>query len=271
VVTLQPGGSRPPLFCLHSGVGFALPYVGLARHVGEDHPMYGIQAPGITELAPAPGSVREMAAEHVALIKKVRPTGPYHLLGWSFGGTLVHEIAVQLQEAGDEVGLVANLDSYPRTPDQEVGDDQTLLGWVVELVGHDKSEFAGRELTPGDVVDVLRRGDSPMAALGEERVLAMLETMRNNGRLMSEHEPRTFTGRMELFVASANLSDAQVAERAAQWAPHVDGTVAVHQVPCAHDYMMHADPLALVGAAVAAELRRLHMTAALAGAGGGAS
>ncbi|WNF28008.1 amino acid adenylation domain-containing protein [Streptomyces sp. C11-1] len=268
VVPLKPTGTRPPLFCLHSGVGFALPYVGLARHIGDDHPIYGIQAPSITELAPLPGSVREMAAQYAALIKEVRPQGPYHLLGWSFGGSLAYEIAVELQRGGDEVGLVADLDSYPRTKDDEVGDDQSLLGWVVELVGHDKSEFAGRELTPADVVGVLRRGNSPMAALGEERVLAMLATMRNNGRLLSEYEPRAFEGKLDLFVATANLSDPEIADRVGQWTPHVkDARVAVHQVPCSHDYMMHPDPLALVGAAVAAELRRLHMTAALAAGG----
>ncbi|MFE0171831.1 amino acid adenylation domain-containing protein [Streptomyces sp. NPDC059002] len=263
VVRLKPGGSRPPLFCLHSGVGFALPYVGLARHIGDDHPIYGIQAPSITELAPLPGSVREMAAQYAELIQKVQPSGPYHLLGWSFGGCLAHEVAVQLEDAGEEVALLADLDSYPRTAEEEAGDDQTLLGWVIELVGEDASRFGGRELTPDDVLTALREGESPMAALGEEKVLAMLRTMRNNGRLMNEFRPRAFRGRMQLFVASANASDAEVAERSATWAPYVAGGVETHQVPCSHDYMMHPDPLALVGSAVAAELQRLHLTAAL--------
>ncbi|MFD5886499.1 amino acid adenylation domain-containing protein [Streptomyces sp. NPDC060334] len=262
VVTLKPTGTRPGLFCLHSGVGFALPYVGLARHIGEDYPIHGIQAPSITELGPLPGSVKEMAAHYVELIKKTQPEGPYHLLGWSFGGTLAYETAVQLQEGGDEVGLVANLDSYPRTPEEEVGDDQSLLGWVVELVGHDKSEFAGRELTPRDVVDVLERGNSPMAALGEERVLAMLATMRNNGKLLGGYRPGTLHGRLQLFVASAGLSPDEVAAKVAGWAPHVDGVIEAQEVPCSHDYMMHPDPLALIGTAIAAGLARLHMTAA---------
>ncbi|MEU9359840.1 amino acid adenylation domain-containing protein [Streptomyces sp. NPDC048301] len=267
VVRLKPTGSRPPLFCLHSGVGFALPYVGLARHLGEDRPIYGIQAPSISELAPLPESVGEMAAHYAALIREIQPDGPYHLLGWSFGGCLAHEVAVCLQENGGEVALLADLDSYPRGPEEEAGDDQTLLGWVIELVGQDASRFAGRELTAQDVVTALREGGSPMAALGEEKVLAMLETMRNNGRLMSAFTPRTFRGRMQLFVASAELSESEVADRAALWAPHVEGPVDVHQVPCGHDYMMHPDPLALVGTALAAELQRLQMVSALRGSG----
>jgi thioesterase domain-containing protein/aryl carrier-like protein len=263
VLRLKPTGSRPPLFCLHSGVGFALPYIGLARHIGADYPLFGIQAPSITELAPLPSSLREMAAQYVELIKRVRPQGPYHLLGWSFGGSLAYEIAVQLQEGGEQVGLLANLDSYPRTAQQEEGDDQTLLGWVVELVGHDKSAFAGRPLTPDDVIEALRRRNSPMARLGEARVRAMLEAMRGNGRLLNAFEPRGFTGRMQLFVASANLTDQQVEARAELWRPHVAGGVDIQRVPCGHDYMMHPDPLALVGAAAAAELQRVHMAASL--------
>ncbi|MGW7446189.1 amino acid adenylation domain-containing protein [Kitasatospora sp. NPDC054795] len=269
VLALRPGGDRPPLFCLHSGVGFALPYLGLARHIGAEYPIYGVQAPSITELAPLADDLRSMAAEYVKIIRRVRPEGPYHLLGWSFGGSLAYEIAVQLQEAGAEVGLLANLDSYPRTAAQEEGDDQSLLGWVVELVGQDKAAFAGRELTPDDVVAVLQQGDSPMARLGTERVFAMLRSMRNNGALLNGFEPRPFKGRMQLFVASANLSPEQVEQQAARWRPHVDGGVDVHQVPCSHDYMMHPDPLALIGGAVAAELQRAHLTAAL--RAGGAS
>ncbi|GHF80856.1 hypothetical protein GCM10018790_68250 [Kitasatospora xanthocidica] len=269
VLALRPGGDRPPLFCLHSGVGFALPYLGLARHIGAEYPIYGIQAPSITELAPLAADLRSMAAEYVKIVRRVRPEGPYHLLGWSFGGSLAYEIAVQLQEAGAEVGLLANLDSYPRTAAQEEGDDQSLLGWVVELVGQDKSAFAGRELTPDDVVEVLRSSDSPMARLGTERIFAMLSSMRNNGSLLNGFDPRPFKGRMQLFVASANLSPEQVEQQAGRWRPHVEGGVDVHQVPCSHDYMMHPDPLALIGGAVAAELQRAHLTAAL--RAGGAS
>ncbi|MGW1818011.1 thioesterase domain-containing protein [Streptomyces sp. NPDC002125] len=204
-----------------------------------------------------------MAARYAEIIREIQPSGPYHLLGWSFGGCLAHEVAVCLREGGGEVALLADLDSYPRGAEEEVGDDQTLLGWVIELVGQDASRFAGRELTPDDVVAALREGGSPMAALGEEKVLAMLETMRNNGRLMSRFTPRGFTGRMQLFVASANLSESEVAERAALWEPHVEGPVVVHQVPCGHDYMMHPEPLALVGSALAAEFQRLRMASAL--------
>lgn len=97
LLCMKPTGSRPPVFCLHSGVGFALSYMPLIRHLGAERPVYGIQAPYVVEGAPLPTSIEETAAEYIRLIKKVRPEGPYHLLGWSLGGLLAYEIAVQLR------------------------------------------------------------------------------------------------------------------------------------------------------------------------------
>ena len=54
-----------------------------------------------------------MAADYLDLIRKIQPSGPYNLLGWSFGGLVAHAIATKLQAAGEEVALLALLDSYP--------------------------------------------------------------------------------------------------------------------------------------------------------------
>jgi thioesterase domain-containing protein len=94
---MKPGGDRAPLFCVHSGVGFALPYLGLAKHLGAEYPLYGLQDPSVTELAPPPRSVVEMADDYIRRIKRVQPEGPYHVMGWSFGGIVAYEIAARLQ------------------------------------------------------------------------------------------------------------------------------------------------------------------------------
>jgi aryl carrier-like protein len=99
MLCIRPTGSLPPVFCVHSGVGFSLPYLPLARHIGAEHPIYGIQAPCVVDCAPLPGSVEEIAADYIRMIKKVRPEGPYHLLGWSFGGPIVYEMSVSCRSS----------------------------------------------------------------------------------------------------------------------------------------------------------------------------
>ena len=57
-----------------------------------------------------------LVGDYVDQIRKVQPTGPYHLLGWSMGGHLAHAVAASLRQAGDEVPLLAVLDAYPVEP-----------------------------------------------------------------------------------------------------------------------------------------------------------
>jgi thioesterase domain-containing protein len=61
-------------------------------------------------LEPA-STVAEIAAEYVALIRQVRPHGPYLLAGYSFGGLLAYEAARLLREAGETVAEVILFDT----------------------------------------------------------------------------------------------------------------------------------------------------------------
>ncbi|QQQ79078.1 amino acid adenylation domain-containing protein [Saccharothrix sp. 6-C] len=254
VLRMKPG-SGPALFCLHSGVGFALPYIGLAPHVGPDTPLIGLQSPSITELAELPTSLGQLASDYIDLIRSIQPTGPYHLLGWSFGGILAHEVAARLEADGERVGVLANLDAYPPSRHDPHGDEQAMLGWVVELVGHDRSEFAGRDITSRDVVEALRRDGSPLAGLGDERVLAMIEVMKVHSRFSERYRPSRYDGEVLLFAASGELAEDELAERIDLWTPHV-GALRVQHLPGGHDHMMDPGHLARIGAAVAAGMAR---------------
>ncbi|MEV5975417.1 amino acid adenylation domain-containing protein [Streptomyces sp. NPDC052114] len=262
VLCMKPTGSRPPVFCLHSGVGFALSYMPLTPHLGAEHPVYGIQAPYVVDGAPLPTSIEETAAEYIGMIKKVRPEGPYHLLGWSLGGLLAFEIAVQLRAAGDEVGLVANLDSYPRAAGDPAAegadqDEQAKLAWLLEGIGHDPAGFGDRPLVVGDVIDALRRDDSPLAQMGEERMARMVGLMSNHPVLHARYTPRRYDGTMRLFVAGRTDTGEPAPDLSELWRPYV-GTLDVHRIDCDHDALLDPGALAEVGPALAAELDRLH-------------
>jgi thioesterase domain-containing protein len=44
-------------------------------------------------------------------IQTLQPNGPYYLGGYSFGGVVAFEMARQLQEQGEQVGILVVLDS----------------------------------------------------------------------------------------------------------------------------------------------------------------
>lgn len=70
-----------------------------------------------------------MAAYYIEALRRVQPSGPYFLGGWSFGGLVAFEMAQQLQKAGDEVALLAMLDTVAPVPGNtpSVGDSFRFL------------------------------------------------------------------------------------------------------------------------------------------------
>ena len=107
LVPLRPGGSKPPLFLMHSHGGNVLEYYPLAELLGDDQPVYALQARGLDGRIVKDPSIEEMASNYLEEIRSLQPEGPYFLGGFCFGGLLAIEVAQQLVAAGDEVALLA--------------------------------------------------------------------------------------------------------------------------------------------------------------------
>jgi phthiocerol/phenolphthiocerol synthesis type-I polyketide synthase E len=111
LVPIQPNGSRPPFFCFHGAGGNVLIYRDLAKHLGPDQPVYGLQSKGLDGSCPPLTNVEEMAALYVKEIRMHQPHGPYFLGGYCGGGTIAFEAAQQLVKQGEKVGLLALFDT----------------------------------------------------------------------------------------------------------------------------------------------------------------
>jgi thioesterase domain-containing protein len=241
LLPIRPTGTKLPLFCIHDAGGFSWPYSKLIRHIPVEHPIYGLQARNLTQRARRPRSIDEMAADYLALIRKIQPAGPYNLLGWSFGGLVAHAIATQLQAAGEEVALLALLDSYPMPRES------------AQAVFEDDSENLSRQVAINPIMnllDVLRR--EGLTTLKEHHYEAIMDTFMNNTRLMRSFGPQLYRGDMLLFVAAVS----EVKPPVEVWRSCVTGEIKVLPIECAHDNMMDPIPAEKVGAAVAAELDR---------------
>jgi amino acid adenylation domain-containing protein len=112
LVPIQPNGSKPPLFCVHGGGGGVLRFYDLARHLGPEQPLYGIQAQGFDGNRQCQARVEDMAAHYIDEIRSVQPQGPYFLAGYSFGGMVAFEMAQQLTAAGQEPPLVILFETF---------------------------------------------------------------------------------------------------------------------------------------------------------------
>ncbi|WP_302475267.1 non-ribosomal peptide synthase/polyketide synthase [Pseudomonas koreensis] len=103
---------RAPLFCIHAGFGTVFDYEPLARRLSGRRQVLAIQSRMLLDPAFSDTSLESMASDYVAQIREQQPQGPYHLLGWSLGGTLAMLMAAQLEQAGQQVKFVGLVDSF---------------------------------------------------------------------------------------------------------------------------------------------------------------
>ena len=102
-------GTGVPLCCIHEGLGLSWSYRALGDYL--DCPIIGInQIPQNGEAEP--GSIRSMAKNYADRLQAVYPAGPYKLLGWSFGGVVAHELAIELRRRGCVVQRLVLLDPH---------------------------------------------------------------------------------------------------------------------------------------------------------------
>ncbi|HMY74787.1 MAG TPA: amino acid adenylation domain-containing protein, partial [Blastocatellia bacterium] len=101
LVPLRPLGNRPPLFLAPPGSTTVLRFNPLVRQLDADWPVYGLAYRGLDGQAEAHDRMEEMAAYHLAEIRKLQPRGPYFLAGICFGAHLMLELAQQLRAAGE--------------------------------------------------------------------------------------------------------------------------------------------------------------------------
>ena len=113
LVPLKPHGSRPPLFVVAAGDGNIIGFAPLARHLSAEQPLYVLQPSGLDGRHPLDRGIEAMADRYLAALRKVQPHGPYLLAGRCNGATVAFEMAQRLRSAGEEVPLLAALDSDP--------------------------------------------------------------------------------------------------------------------------------------------------------------
>jgi thioesterase domain-containing protein len=113
LVLLKPGTDAPPIFITHGLGGNVMELTELAKHMRTNHPIYGIQARGLDEVETPHDRIEDMAQYYLDFIRRIQPKGPYFLIGLSVGGLIQLEIAQRLSESGEEIGLLALLDTWP--------------------------------------------------------------------------------------------------------------------------------------------------------------
>jgi thioesterase domain-containing protein/acyl carrier protein len=252
-IAVRAGGTRPPLFVIHNGLGEVFFARRLARHLGSDQPLYALQPPQGDALM-ASASLDELARAYIAAAKRVQSEGPYMLYGDCLGGLIAFEMAAQMVDAGDKVGLLAVGDVVAPSLVKRV-DDLTTRGqieiparYAVRLARQASALRGGtvRATTAASVVLVareLRRGGSLLRwrmSRDERRRrridTEMLRRVDALAKLFTSYSPsRRFSGGTLVISSSDTWSFWGLQpEHSLGWARDVDGPLREVKLACMH-------------------------------------
>ncbi|MEU5808656.1 SDR family NAD(P)-dependent oxidoreductase [Streptomyces sp. NPDC047718] len=252
VTTLRPplaGSERPPLFTFHPAGGPTSVYLPLIGLLPAEQPVYGLER--VDEL----GTMEEKAAHYRTLIRDLQPEGPYHLLGWSFGGCLAYEVACQLRQEGRGIGFLGLIDTIlppalPQSDSREFLLERfgRFAEYIEKTYGH-RLDLPYEELaaTPDDQqIDVVMR---LVAEAGLDMSPGIMEHQRTSyvdARVGERYVPRPQEGHVVLYRArqpqllTAALDPRYLRQDAdLGWAP-LCGTLEI--VPVEGDHLSVIDP-----------------------------
>jgi thioesterase domain-containing protein len=242
--------------------GNVLEYYDLARHLGSDQPFYAFQSRGLDGAQTPHVRIEDMAAHYVKELREFQPEGPYFIGGRSLGGIIAFEMARQLKAQGQEIGLLALLDSYPvghtklsakqdsskselrhylRKAGAHISNMRTLS--LSEKFGYliDKSQYLPIRIKSRIWRTIYRSYQS----LGQEVPRALRDVEEFNWLAAREYTPHFYDGQITLFWASKDLR--AKFDLLEGWQALAIGGMEVHEVPGTHLDMIkepHVEELA---------------------------
>jgi len=197
LIRLHAGGKGRPIFLLPGAGGNVLYYYQLAKHLGQNRPVYGLQSVGLDGATPPLTTIEEIARHNIDRIRETQMHGPYLIAGHSFGGKVAFEMGQQLRDADQEVGLVALFDTpapvFQRIADRQNWDDAR---WLVQIV-REIEEFLRIDLnTPYDELHLLS---------DDERLKYVIERIERSGWWIPGGDSLQLRGHLQVYKTNYQI------------------------------------------------------------------
>jgi thioesterase domain-containing protein/acyl carrier protein len=267
LVPIQPRGDKPPFFCVHGVGGEVLSYSSLAARLPPDQPFIGVRSRGHDGVEEPLQTIEEQAALYVAEMVAYHPDGPYYLGGYSHGGRVALEMALQLQAQGRPVAFLGIIDTWPF--DYHGRGVVYSARWLANL-----PRWLWYELRESDLKANLSRGRRAAAVIGRRLGLArgsagpdiadvvdvselpahVQRLFQTNFAAFRAYKPRArYRGTLTLFRATGqplfSVHDPDLG-----WGQVTDGRVVVRPIPGNHTSLLSEPRVARLAAELTAAL-----------------
>jgi surfactin family lipopeptide synthetase C len=261
VISLNESSCTRKLFIVHPLLGVASPYTALAAALADVRRCYGVQAPDSFEDWDLE-TIAERVAFYADAIVREQPEGPYDISGWSSGGWLAYEVAVELARRGAAVAsmsildVIPPLDEFKQIPSTYYGPIKGLyhrslkMDWAA-LDGLDEAEGIERVLAEARAQALIPAG------LGDNDARRHFRYLRNWAYNLNTYETSTSSLNLDVYISRVSESPGEQALYAdamhAVWRGFTDGDV--HAIACEGDHGTMVNPPHLASLAEAMRTR----------------
>lgn len=229
VLRLRDAGPNT-VFCFQPAGGLAWSYMGLVRFLPASTSVVALQDPYLSDGEIELDTFDALVDDQYRRMREVSPAGPYHLLGWSFGGQIAHEVAARLRAAGETVASLVLLDSF--------------------IVPSDAPAQEQLESQREDIAAYVR-SDSLLGALDDTTRERLVSAHVRHLRLTASADPAPFDGDALLVSATEGLDPDFGAQRETLWRERIRGELRVDAYDLPHLALGQARGWNAIGPAVA--------------------
>jgi thioesterase domain-containing protein/acyl carrier protein len=247
VITIQSQGFKTPLFCIHvlgEGLKFYRP---MLKYLGTERPLYGLNTQLFAKKLNSNQKVEALAARYIEDMRTLQPEGPYYLVGISFGGKVAFEMARQLDLQGQQVALLALLDTSAPGAIQKLPTQKRILShWNnYSQQGSAYLRSKARGFITGKLTKLHHQLHNRSKRTYSKLCLALgyplpqschsFMVRQENLQISRSYDPQPYNGKITLFRAIArNLRIASTIDSKLGWEKLARQGVEVHQIPGSH-------------------------------------
>ena len=239
LLPLRKTGDRPPLFCIHPGGGSGTVYKILTDALAIEQPVWALQARGIEAHETYHDTLDQMVKDYVAALKEVQSTGPYNILGYSFGGIVAHEMACLLERQGEFVSSLILLDVqtiFAKFDNKKDVEQQLLKNLANDLCLDPEICSVDNDLFLAKVKDHLVNVGMAPESTPIDMIKRMLTQSINCQVLTSGHQIQKCQAPILLIRANEDLAPSDPA--AFDWTQYTSSAVEIASVQAKHTDML---------------------------------
>ncbi|WP_405061196.1 amino acid adenylation domain-containing protein [Kribbella sp. NBC_01505] len=123
------------LFCAHAQFGVSSVYSELSKYLPHGVGLVGIDDPAVVGLDTEFKDLEDLSSTYADVIQGLQPTGPYELLGWSYGAHIMFAVARRLVARGERVETLVFVDAMPVTENERQTSDESIREDMLKAFG----------------------------------------------------------------------------------------------------------------------------------------